>query len=1246
MLFVLFSISKTSAQINLLQDYQNNYSADIGTFQGITFREAGFSGLYPIPNTDGKEFWTCSDRGVNIDAANANPAACRPTYDKIYAFPSYAPKIHRIRINGDSIQILQTITMKRPNGSNATGLLNPTGFGSTATELVSTDTVLNCNNFLLKIAAKDVWGIDAEGIGVDKAGNFWICEEGGASIWKLNQNGVAVKRYSPYANLPGAEPQDVLIDTVFKYRKNNRGFEGIAISPNGKVYAMIQSPVLYPTRSIGEATRIHRILEIDPANDSWKMYAYLNDGIVGASGANQIRLRDWKIGDIAAINDSSFLVLEAALRGTNNIKRLYKINIKNATVVSSGLYAGLTLEALVDAAGLAAKGITPVTKTLVMDLLANNWPASLEKAEGLAILNDSTIAIVNDNDYGQVSPAENGVATATGFTSHLLKYGLTGANKLSNFDFIGTTLSQGATAQNSSQTPYLTPTVPGVHFTSILTVGDGVNNYRMAGIPDGLGAYDNGNETFTLLMNHELGSNDGAVRAHGNKGAFVSKWIINKSDLSVASGADLIQNVHLWNPATSAYALYNAANPAPAGFGRFCSADLPAKSAFYNSATGKGTKELIFMNGEESGAEARAFGHIVTGPSSGTTYELPYLGKFSWENSVASPATNDKTVVAGLDDAGGGQVYFYIGNKTSTGTEVDKAGLNNGKLYGPVIYGFSTETDAVFPVAGTAFTMADLGFVQNKTGAALEAASNTAGVAKFLRPEDGAWDPNYPNDFYFVTTNGFINPSRLWKLHFTDINNLQIGGTVTVLLNGTEGQKMLDNMCFDNSGHIMMQEDVGNQTHIGKIWQYNTATAELKMIAQHDSTRFKPGGANYLTQDEESSGIIDVQNILGAGMFLSVVQAHYALPGELVQGGQLLAFYNPDTYNSNPEINLKGNDISITAGDITPALNDNTHFGNVNLGALQTKSYIIENTGTGALIVSNITLTGADKFTLVNIPSLPFTIAPNSSQTITVQFAPVALGLLTATLSISNNDFSEPLYQAALSGNGVCAAYITSITVNPNPTVPGQQHNTIYLGYGAQTVTLTAVANSFAPFTYNWLPLNAPGNIISVSPVTTTLYTVNVVNAYGCTSTASQTIIVTDIRDGNKNKVFICHNGHSQSVSVNAVAAHLAHGDELGNCANNVRSKIIDYTEAKDAVIYPNPSANEAAILLSFEKEEYSHLSVTDMNGKLVLPVIEKIFKAGNQRIVLNTSTLQNGTYFVRILKSSEIVNLKLVVLR
>jgi len=58
---------------------------------------------------------------------------------------------------------------------------------------------------------------------------------------------------------------------------------------------------------------------------------------------------------------------------------------------------------------------------------------------------------------------------------------------------------------------------------------------RMAGVPDGMGAYDNGDGTFTLLVNHEIPSRLRVKRAHGSVGAFVSEWIINKQTLAVYS---------------------------------------------------------------------------------------------------------------------------------------------------------------------------------------------------------------------------------------------------------------------------------------------------------------------------------------------------------------------------------------------------------------------------------------------------------------------------------------------------------------------------------------------------------------------------------------------------------------------------------------------------------------------------------------------------------------------------------------
>jgi len=140
---------------------------------------------------------------------------------------------------------------------------------------------------------------------------------------------------------------------------------------------------------------------------------------------------------------------------------------------------------------------------------------------------------------------------------------------------IGSLAALDFTGPSSSQSPYLLPTKAGAATVSLLTVGDAVNYkadgvtpYRMVGIPDGLGAFLNeDDETFTVLMNHEL-PGTGIVRDHGFKGAFVSKWIIDRESLKVLHGEDLIKHAWRWDLATYSY------QPVTNAFSRFCSADL------------------------------------------------------------------------------------------------------------------------------------------------------------------------------------------------------------------------------------------------------------------------------------------------------------------------------------------------------------------------------------------------------------------------------------------------------------------------------------------------------------------------------------------------------------------------------------------------------------------------------------------------------------------------------------------------
>lgn len=477
---------------------------------------------------------------------------------------------------------------------------------------------------------------------------------------------------------------------------------------------------------------------------------------------------------------------------------------------------------------------------------------------------------------------------------------------------------------STTQDPYAVPSAQGVQTTSILSVGDSIGGYRMVGIPDGLGAFDNNNGTFTLVMNHELGNTSGITRAHGGIGALVSKWVIDKSTLAVVSGSDLMQRIFLWDTANQRSQTTSSAF----AFNRFCSGDLPAPTAFYNSATGLGSQERIYMHGEEGGNTGYQLGSVVTGASAGSTY---VLGKFNpntngsglnvvgaWENSLANPFPQDKTVVVNDSDGGTGivtnSVSVYVGTKQSTGSEVDKAGLTNGTLKFVLVTGNPLEivnatSRATNIVNGTRFTL-----------------SSTASTT-FSRPEDGAWNPNNPREFYFVTTDQLdqvadgvgaqIGQTRLWRLTFDDITNPDLGGKIDLLIDGrvVRGEKlnMLDNMTVNpTTGVLLLQEDVGNAAHNGKMWAYNPTTDALRRVILHDPSRFGDltlGAAAPFNRDEETSGVLDVSSILGADMYLTSDQAHYLInaanpngftnPDELVEGGQLMALRIPEAAPSN-----------------------------------------------------------------------------------------------------------------------------------------------------------------------------------------------------------------------------------------------------------------------------------------------------------------------------------------------------------
>jgi hypothetical protein len=392
-------VDKTKTGEYDLIKYAFDNTPAIGVY-GDTIYEGGISGLM---YRDGS-FRFIGDRGPNADATNSPLSGGQTTL--VFPFPDYAPKVWQVRPENGALTVEDFDFVKRPDGTGTTGLPLPVGQGNTG-EIAWSDT-------LATVVANDPWGLDSEGITQDNEGNFWICDEYGVSIWKLDQNFKVLNRYTPFPN----ELEDFPLDPVLGKRRANRGLEGITYTPNGKIFAAIQSPIDNPNTATGNTSRVHRLVELDPATGAMRTFVYLHEPELG-----QIRSRDWKLGDLIAINNEEFLTVEHAERNGWNSKNIYKFSIANATPVTGDDFGGSTLEQL-DAAGLAANGIIPVEKEFFADLLELGWERQHDKPEGLAILNDSTFAVINDNDFGINAPSGDGKIVLTGKTTRLYVYTL------------------------------------------------------------------------------------------------------------------------------------------------------------------------------------------------------------------------------------------------------------------------------------------------------------------------------------------------------------------------------------------------------------------------------------------------------------------------------------------------------------------------------------------------------------------------------------------------------------------------------------------------------------------------------------------------------------------------------------------------------------------------------------------------------------------------------------------------------
>jgi len=385
------------------------------TAAGQKISLGGFSGLaFEGTTRDGRlKFITNTDRGPNGEPTGI----VRP-----FLLPDFTPRLVRFTLDPRSgyFELTQQILLKRPDGTPLTGLPN-TAISANASLPYNDEVPVD---LLGNVIPLDPLGGDLEGIVVADDGSFWMPDEYRPAIYHFDPEGRLLERFIPTGThaaagkpvpAPGTAGEFGIeaLPAVIAQRRQNRGMEALA-EHGGKLYAFVQSPVRNPV-TLGNAAlnvmRNIRIVEFDPATRATRQFLYALDNPVVQNATDTPAD---KIGDAVAGPNGEIYVVErdddAVPASDLSVvtKKIYKFTLGTATdvtaldtlypVVRSGVTLMLSLDQMTTAE-LASVGVRSIVKSLHVDLASAGY-ASVQKVEGLTLLENGQLAVLNDNDFG------------------------------------------------------------------------------------------------------------------------------------------------------------------------------------------------------------------------------------------------------------------------------------------------------------------------------------------------------------------------------------------------------------------------------------------------------------------------------------------------------------------------------------------------------------------------------------------------------------------------------------------------------------------------------------------------------------------------------------------------------------------------------------------------------------------------------------------------------------------------------
>ena len=243
------------------------------------------------------------------------------------------------------------------------------------------------------------------------------------------------------------------------------------------------------------------------------------------------------------------------------------------------------------------------------------------------------------------------------------------------------------------------------------------------------------------------------------------------------------------------------------------------------------------------------------------------------------------------------------------------------------------------------------------------------------------------------------------------------------------------------------------------------------------------------------------------------------------------------------------------------------------------------------------------------------------------------------------------------SGNTATCTQTVTVTDNVNPTITCPPNRVVapyrLNGTVVTYATPTASDNCSVASIVRIAGL-ASG---STFPIGVNTITYKVTDGSGNTATCSFTITVINpycSNNGNNDKVYVCHNGNTICISVNALDTHLnGHaGDYLGACNPLTSSRVVTETsvaakvtadngdaESLKVVIAPNPSSTDFKLQVRSNTNEAATIRIINMSGT-TMQTLNKVLKGQNVSV---GSALKAGVYFAEVKQGNTKTIVKLV---